>query len=1096
MSENNFKHGLIPIYSDTGYGTTKISYPIAYASQVLIAAQEYGMPYLFIDCYGYKSVLQKIKAVYGKNYNYNTFAFKNLTIKLTNYPGIIDYNNQREIPITNYGLHTVFNCNVQKINKSDVHKLTAYYSEEKYKNSLNTSLINTDNDSISGTTKHVIYVPLSSLSDVIPNDSGIAINNTENVVSLLKRSSVVRHEIFKCLKENLTTPILEEWVPFLLERISGTFSTPVVDISPCKAYYADYNDPNNIYAFLVKIDDYRRIETAISIGLSERAITIRQLPKASEKISKITNLNEYLENFSDQLISKVSEKFNAVFDPNKEDYNQREKDFFEYSEYYGKLKFFEAQKNVIAAVNRNLKKQRSAFIVGEMGCGKTALSIGATYANADKDNVTNIVMCPGHLVEKWKREIERIYPFARAAIITSFESLSELDKEIRNPKRKYPLFLVISKDTAKIDYTERPAVSWHKRKEYFYLGEDGDKIDSYSRNITTLHQSRDRDGNVYDNRINYFVESVEHLCSLFLNKMTKNAYINNSSSSRAPLYTCPNRKNYEKRQKGLWTVANNRSKNDWIKTSMGWLNKNMFPLIKEAYALNPHRQVIKKLYNTVMDIEINGVPVQVMPRRYSLAKYIRKTYGRIIDYFIADEVHLYSSSTSAQANAFGDLVRSAKKTIALTGTLLNGYADGIYYILFRMYSKKFSKDGYNYSKVDNFVNRYGVKRTTETVEIDTRMWRNSKVTKKVMPGVSPKLFTEFLLDKAIFISLSDMSNALPKYTEHPVPVELGEEEQKLYTESASKISELLKAQNPDYNINEIAFQAAQRLNIYPDQPYDVAPICSKNNKVLHEFKDLCVDDEQKTYVSNKDQKVLDIVQEKLEKGENVLIYVNYVNKTECVERLERIFNEFKIKTCVLDTNVSASKREEWIDKKIKAGYRVMICNPTLVETGLDLLAFTNIIFYQVGYNLFTMRQASRRSLRLNQPNDVNVYFLYYSGTTQEAVLSLMANKLQAAMAIEGKFTEEGLNAMSNNDSILTQIAESLVQNIEHKIEMGSFSSGIGKAEDDDGSRFKLIDMISSWDKKAPTYSLFKNNNKKSVLNIDLGISNKNLRLTV
>jgi hypothetical protein len=86
--------------------------------------------------------------------------------------------------------------------------------------------------------------------------------------------------------------------------------------------------------------------------------------------------------------------------------------------------------------------------------------------------------------------------------------------------------------------------------------------------------------------------------------------------------------------------------------------------------------------------------------------------------------------------------------------------------------------------------------------------------------------------------------------------------------------------------------------------------------------------------------------------------------------------------------------------------------------------------------------------------------------------------------------------MSNNDSILTQIAESLVQNIEHKIEMGSFSSGIGKAEDDDGSRFKLIDMISSWDKKAPTYSLFKNNNKKSVLNIDLGISNKNLRLTV
>ena len=34
----------------------------------------------------------------------------------------------------------------------------------------------------------------------------------------------------------------------------------------------------------------------------------------------------------------------------------------------------------------------------------------------------------------------------------------------------------------------------------------------------------------------------------------------------------------------------------------------------------------------------------------------------------------------------------------------------------------------------------------------------------------------------------------------------------------------------------------------------------------------------------------------------------------------------------------------------------------------------------------------------------------------------MATKLQASMAIEGKFSEEGLNAMSNNEDLLTQIA--------------------------------------------------------------------------
>ena len=94
-------------------------------------------------------------------------------------------------------------------------------------------------------------------------------------------------------------------------------------------------------------------------------------------------------------------------------------------------------------------------------------------------------------------------------------------------------------------------------------------------------------------------------------------------------------------------------------------------------------------------------------------------------------------------------------------------------------------------------------------------------------------------------------------------------------------------------------------------------------------------------------------------------------------QISKLFKAADIKYCILDAKIPAKDREEWIDTKVKDGYRVMICNPSLVETGLDLLAFTTIIFYQVGYNLFTMRQASRRSLRLNQPNNVNVYFLYY-----------------------------------------------------------------------------------------------------------------------
>ena len=87
-----------------------------------------------------------------------------------------------------------------------------------------------------------------------------------------------------------------------------------------------------------------------------------------------------------------------------------------------------------------------------------------------------------------------------------------------------------------------------------------------------------------------------------------------------------------------------------------------------------------------------------------------------------------------------------------------------------------------------------------------------------------------------------------------------------------------------------------------------------------------------------------------------------------------------------------------------------------------------------------MRQASRRSWRLSQTKDITVYFLYYEGTTQEATLSLMATKLHAAQSMEGKFSEEGLRAMSDNQDVLTQIASNVVDGIKNTVDQSLFQS--------------------------------------------------------
>jgi hypothetical protein len=98
-----------------------------------------------------------------------------------------------------------------------------------------------------------------------------------------------------------------------------------------------------------------------------------------------------------------------------------------------------------------------------------------------------------------------------------------------------------------------------------------------------------------------------------------------------------------------------------------------------------------------------------------------------------------------------------------------------------------------------------------------------------------------------------------------------------------------------------------------------------------------------------------------------------------------------------------------------------------VETGLDLLDFPTIIFYESGYSLHTLRQASRRSWRIGQRRPVRVKFLCCEGTMQTSCLRLMGKKLLVALTMEGKFAGEGLQSMDEDDDMLSAMARELVE---------------------------------------------------------------------
>jgi hypothetical protein len=93
---------------------------------------------------------------------------------------------------------------------------------------------------------------------------------------------------------------------------------------------------------------------------------------------------------------------------------------------------------------------------------------------------------------------------------------------------------------------------------------------------------------------------------------------------------------------------------------------------------------------------------------------------------------------------------------------------------------------------------------------------------------------------------------------------------------------------------------------------------------------------------------------------------------------------------------------------------------------LDLSEFPTILFYDTGYSIYVLRQASRRSWRIGQRLPVKMKFLHYAETMQETCLRQMGRKLLMSLAMEGKFASEGLQVINDEDDILMAMARELV----------------------------------------------------------------------
>jgi SNF2 family DNA or RNA helicase len=148
----------------------------------------------------------------------------------------------------------------------------------------------------------------------------------------------------------------------------------------------------------------------------------------------------------------------------------------------------------------------------------------------------------------------------------------------------------------------------------------------------------------------------------------------------------------------------------------------------------------------------------------------------------------------------------------------------------------------------------------------------------------------------------------------------------------------------------------------------------------------------------KEQALLDLVRDELAAGRPCVIYVRQTATRDIQPRLERLLREHvpAARTYILANSVEAQRREAVIEREIARGANVVLCNPELVKTGLDLIHFPTLIFHEIVFNLSTMMQAAARSYRLNQTHaHCKVVYLFAEGTMEHAAVQLMSRKQRA-----------------------------------------------------------------------------------------------------
>ena len=628
-----------------------------------------------------------------------------------------------------------------------------------------------------------------------------------------------------------------------------------------------------------------------------------------------------------------------------------------------------AQRHAATAITRSIRKNGVGNVQGEMGLGKTIL--GA--ATLDLLNAyPAVILCPPHLVPKWIREIEETIPGARAMELIRIGRNADDPGDVNDVRK----FLQLCEE-GKLG--QKPvAVIAHTSAKYGA---------GWEHAVVRKKFVDEEDGQVFE------------------------------------ALTCPECGSPIQIDLpgGFVSTANNLD-------DLG--DKRRFCQAKiTGYELDDHRRLVHDEHGKpVWGKRICGTPLfQFTGRRWAIADYIAKHAKGKFKLLIADEVHQFSAKASDRGIAFHQLVEATQYTLTLTGTFFGGKSTSIFWLLHRLNASVRKDFAFNDEK--RWARLYGVlemtrksKRAEEDGDEDgftgNRRYQNQA---KEKPGISPAIVNR-LLDTTIFLSLKDLGLAMPHYAEEVVTLTMTDKQSSQYRSMAKKLRDLA-IKNRRYLSSWLQWTLARPNSAFRDEVVEIDEVNRKGEFVRRkELMELpaVVDDE----TMPKESWLVDFCRSERQQGRKVLIYLRQTGTRDIQDRILKVLRDGGVRAEVLTSGVNPRKREEWIAKRV-VGLDALVVNPRLVETGLDLIAFSSVVFAEIEYSLYTLWQAVRRVWRLGQTKPVKAIFTVYSEAMEARALALMGQKMKAAQLLYGDEVGGAIVPEEDGDILMKLAREAL-----------------------------------------------------------------------